>query len=869
MTSKRSRVAPIAVVILSLLIYGIGGVVAGPRARAAASLPPVLPNLQQWSGSFGSGYAWSGAGRIIVSTSDASALTADARTFASDLALDLNTQAPAVVTGTLANAAPGDIFVSLGSTDTQLGSEGYALTVAPVLQVNARSAAGAFWASRTILQLLRQSRSLPPGSARDWPQYPVRSVLVDNAGRTFPLGFWHNEIRELSYFKVNELMVYISGLGLTDGQLQQLSAFANAYHVNLVGQVNVPGHMDTADEGLPAQPSSYNLKDKNGAAIPGALDITNPTAVAWAQNLFSSYVDQFSTPIWHTGGDEYAYADKKMNDPVDLPALADYAVAQYGPSGTIEDVYRAFMNQMDGLAHQHGKSLRMWNDNLFPSNAVKLDSDITVEYWLHSLANPTSPGSQNALTPTDIANNGNQLINASLEYLYYNETANPSGQGLWEQFDPAVFDGGYTLPGGATDPHLSGIKFSSWDMNKMDVGLLERNLQPLQQAFAQRAWGSPKLYPTWAAMGSVLTAIGRAPGFLDTPAAGDPGAGSLPSSKAIVFDNAEHTFTVQSDGSILHSFYSYTTGAPYATEVVAPPGSAVGQPTAFASPGQQHVFARGPDGHLHHWVTGSVSGGWATDDWTAKAVAYGSPLLDLASDPAGFMYVSQQQVFGRGSDGHLHHWVYSAWNNTITADDWGGQLTGDPSPVVWGVVQNVFGRAADGSLRHWWWEPSDPDYVHQESWAGPLLASDASPLAIDANDAALHVFARDGAGHLQHWSFDQQAGQTSEEDLTAATGLSIAGNPSGFEYVAQQHVYFRDASTGHMDHVWTKPGFSPAAQDLSAITPDGVVGIVGDTWSDNVMTQEQHAFGLDASGHVHHWFWVNRDNSLHQDTWQQ
>jgi hypothetical protein len=82
-------------------------------------------------------------------------------------------------------------------------------------------------------------------------------------------------------------------------------------------------------------------------------------------------------------------------------------------------------------------------------------------------------------------------------------------------------------------------------------------------------------------------------------------------------------------------------------------------------------------------------------------------------------------------------------------------------------------------------------------------------------------------------------------------------------------VFLRDASTGHLDHVWTTPGLSPAAHDWSAITPGGIVGIVSDPWSYNVTNIEQHAFGLDSSGHVHHWFWRQSDNTPHQDTWQQ
>jgi hexosaminidase len=823
-------------------------------SRAATSLPATLPAVQQWTAGSGTGYAWPSPGRILVHAADAPALAADAQTFAGDLGAALNTTAPAVVFGAVTDAVPGDVFLSLGSTDSQLGTEGYSLTVAPVLAVSAQAPLGVFWASRTILQLLRQSLTLPPGAVRDWPQYPVRSVLVDNAARLFPVGFWHNEIRDLSYLKLNELMVYAPGLGLTDDQLRALSAYAATYHVHLVGQVNLPGHMDTAREGLPA---SFQLLDGAGTPIPGALDISNPLAVAWGREQAMRYIPLFSAPIWHTGGDEYSLYDKKMNNPEAQPKLAQYAVSQFGPNGTIEDVYRAFMNDTNTVVKAQGKTMRMWNDDLFADSVVPLNPDITIEYWLGG-----------GLTPAQLAANGNQLVNATADTLYFDEHApgpNTTGQIIWETFDPGTFEGGQTLPGGASDPHLSGVKLSSWDAASEDVGLLERDLAPLQRALAQRAWGSPKQFPTWAQMAPTVAAVGRAPGSFDTPAAGDPGATSLPSSKAVIFGTSQNTFTVQPDGSILHTYYN---GGPYTTEKVAAAGSAAGQPTAFSSSTQQHLFARGSDNHLHHWVTGTVAGGWVQDDWTAKAAASGNAPLDLVGDPSGFLYGSDQHVFGRGSDGHLHHWYYSASGNAVVGNDWGGGLTGDPSAVVFGAAQVIFARGLDGTLHRWWWQASEPGYLHQDTWVGPLLAADASPMALNYAENQLHVFARDPAGHLQHWWYDVALGTTTVEDLTAATGFGIAGNPTGFVYGDQQHVYFRDAATSHLDHVWGTQGLGRGQQDVSAATPGGVVAFTGDPWSYNVLNAEQHAFGLDSAGHVHHWFWRQSDNTLHQDTWQ-
>jgi len=478
-----------------------------PAAHAVSSLPPVLPAVQQWTASGGTGFTWGQGSRVVVNTADSSALSADAQTFASDLRLAFATSAVPVVTGSLAAAQPGDVFLSLGSTDTQLGVEGYSLTVAPVLQVGATTETGAFWATQTILQLLHQQTVLPSGTVRDWPTYRVRAVLVDDGARAFPMSWWFNEIRQLSYMKLNDLTFTANRAGLTSDQQAQIDAYAAKYHVPVDPVVPMPSYMQVVTPALPAQ---YTLTDGAGHQMPGALDLTNPQAVTWALQQTSNSLGAFSGPAWHTGADEYPSAAQHLSDTADFPNLVNYAHQQYGPTGTPEDVYRAFVNSNDAIVRQAGKSLHMWGDDLFPSTAVGLNSDITVEEWA------AEPG---GLTPAQLAANGNSLVNANQDFLYYDEEAGPSTtpDTIWEKFDPATFNGGQTLPQGDADPHLAGIELAEWDIEHDDPGLLEYELSPLNEALAQRAWGSTELYPTWSQMYGTISAIGSPPGYVPVP----------------------------------------------------------------------------------------------------------------------------------------------------------------------------------------------------------------------------------------------------------------------------------------------------------------------------------------------------------------
>ena len=71
--------------------------------------------------------------------------------------------------------AAGSIIISL-SDDKELGDEGYSIEIGDYVAVKANTTTGAYWATRTLLQILEQNKgtSLPKGSIRDWPDYGVR-----------------------------------------------------------------------------------------------------------------------------------------------------------------------------------------------------------------------------------------------------------------------------------------------------------------------------------------------------------------------------------------------------------------------------------------------------------------------------------------------------------------------------------------------------------------------------------------------------------------------------------------------------------------------------------------------------------------------
>ena len=146
------RLAPPALAVALLLAAA-----AGP---ASAARPATIPALREWRAAPGA-FVLRPSSRVLVPGGGRVPLS-EARLFASDLRR-LTGRATPVLDGPGLVPGPGDVELRLGSTDRGLGSEGYRLEVGAALRIEARTAAGVFYGTRSVLQLLHRRRTIPAG----------------------------------------------------------------------------------------------------------------------------------------------------------------------------------------------------------------------------------------------------------------------------------------------------------------------------------------------------------------------------------------------------------------------------------------------------------------------------------------------------------------------------------------------------------------------------------------------------------------------------------------------------------------------------------------------------------------------------------
>ncbi|HEY3702419.1 MAG TPA: glycoside hydrolase family 20 zincin-like fold domain-containing protein, partial [Acidimicrobiales bacterium] len=144
--------------------------------------------------------------------------------------------------------------------DSSLPAQGYELRIdAEAVHLDAGDDAGVFYGDATLDQLAHlHGGHLPVGTIRDWPDFPVRGVMLDISRDKVPtMETLETLVDRLASWKVNQVQLYFEhtfayrdheevwrrASPLSAEEVRQLDAFCRARHVELVPNQNCLGHM--------------------------------------------------------------------------------------------------------------------------------------------------------------------------------------------------------------------------------------------------------------------------------------------------------------------------------------------------------------------------------------------------------------------------------------------------------------------------------------------------------------------------------------------------------------------------------------------------------------------------------------------------
>ena len=426
----------------------------GSLTRAAVNPKPfVVPELKQWTGKDGN--FTPGKDTRIVCTSQNPELLRIARMFADDYQ-QMFGQTLSVAQG---KATPGDFVLSL-SADKKLGEEGYAIKITDRVAISAPTPTGLYWSTRTLLQLAEQNqeRSLPQGTIRDYPDYPLRGFMIDCGRKFIPMAYLQDLVKIMAYYKMNTLQVHLNdngfkqyfehnwdktyaafrlesetypGLTARDGSYSkkefidfQKQAVSNC--VEIIPEIDVPAHSLALTHYKPEIGSKEYGMDH--------LDLFKPETYEFVDALFKEYLEG-DNPVFvgkrvHIGTDEYSNAKKD-----------------------VVEKFRAFTDHYIRFVEGFGKQAVVWGALSHAKGDTPVKSEnVVMNAWYNGYADPATmikDGYQLISIPDGLVyivpKAGYYYDYLNEPYLYKEWTPAHIGKAVFDEKHPSILGGMFAI----------------------------------------------------------------------------------------------------------------------------------------------------------------------------------------------------------------------------------------------------------------------------------------------------------------------------------------------------------------------------------------------------------------------------------------
>ncbi len=426
----------------------------GSLTRAAVNPKPfVVPELKQWTGKDGN--FTPGKDARIVCTSQNPELLRIARMFADDYQ-QMFGQALSVAQG---KATSGDFVLSL-SADKKLGEEGYAIKISDRVIISAPTPTGLYWSTRTLLQLAEQNqeRSLPQGTIRDYPDYPLRGFMIDCGRKFIPMAYLQDLVKIMAYYKMNTLQVHLNdngfkqyfehnwdktyaafrlesetypGLTARDGSYSKKEFIdfqkqAASNFVEIIPEIDVPAHSLALTHYKPEIGSKeYGMNH---------LDLFKPETYEFVDALFKEYLEG-DNPVFvgkrvHIGTDEYSNAKKD-----------------------VVEKFRAFTDHYIRFVEGFGKQAVVWGALSHAKGDTPVKSEnVVMNAWYNGYADPATmikDGYQLISIPDGLVyivpKAGYYYDYLNEPYLYKEWTPAHIGKAVFDERHPSILGGMFAI----------------------------------------------------------------------------------------------------------------------------------------------------------------------------------------------------------------------------------------------------------------------------------------------------------------------------------------------------------------------------------------------------------------------------------------
>lgn len=352
----------------------------------------------------------------------------------------------------------GNIIFKIENHD-DLGNEGYIININDNVTIISNNSRGLFWATRTILQIAEQNGSvLPKGKIIDFPDYEMRSFMLDCGRKYIPIHFLHEYVDFMAYYKMNTFHIHLNdnafkqyfdndwnktpsgfrlesdffpGLASRDGfytkeEFIELQKHAENVGVEIIPEFDVPAHSLAFVHYRPELGS-----DKYGA---DHLDLFKKETYDFVDSLFMEYL----------GGDEAVFRGKRFHVGTDEYSNKDSLVVEK---------FRFFTDHCIREAEKYGKQACVWGALTHAQGVTPVKVENVLMYaWYNGYADPAEmmelgydllsiPDGLTYIVPAA----GYYYDYLNCEYLYENWTPATIGNQKFEEKHPQIKGGSFAV----------------------------------------------------------------------------------------------------------------------------------------------------------------------------------------------------------------------------------------------------------------------------------------------------------------------------------------------------------------------------------------------------------------------------------------
>ncbi|MBD0352094.1 MAG: family 20 glycosylhydrolase [Flavisolibacter sp.] len=419
--------------------------------------------------------------------------------------------------------------------DASLGNEGYKLNVAPgAVSITANTAAGLFYGMQSLLQLFpkeveskskvnRTSWTVPAVSITDYPRFGWRGLMLDVSRHFFTKDEVKRFIDDMVQYKYNLLHLHLTddqgwriqikslpkltevgawrpkregkwgnteapdpnepktyGGFYTQDDIRELVQYAKDRFVNILPEVDVPGHSLAAIASYPdlaCTPGTYRVnageKFMNWpgpvALVDNNLCPAKESVFEFLDKVFTEIAQLFPFDYIHMGGDE---VPKNMWEKSD----AVKSLMQKEGLKDMHEVQSYFVKRVEKIIQSKGKKLIGWDEILEGG----LAPNATVMSWrgMKGGIEAAKMGHQVVMSPTDFA---------YLDYMQGDPITEPLVYATLRlnkayQFDP--------VPAGVDSTLILGGQGNLWTEQIQNMRTVQYMIWPRGMALAEAVWSS-------------------------------------------------------------------------------------------------------------------------------------------------------------------------------------------------------------------------------------------------------------------------------------------------------------------------------------------------------------------------------------------